>query len=191
MLNLNFNPFPELNTERLFLRKINKNDAAEIFFLRSDPDVLQYIGREPAQSIQDADDFISQINHGIDANEIIMWGIAMQDEPNQLIGTICFWQIRKEHYRAETGFVLHPLYWRKGIMKEALHKVIDYGFNVMQLHSIDANVAAGNDASALLLESTGFVREAYFKEDFFFNGKFYDTIVYSRLQNEQNGYPGS
>lgn len=181
MLILNFNPFPELRTERLLLRRINKNDSAEIFFLRSDPDVLQYIGRDPAQTIHEVEDFISQINHGIDTNEAIMWGVALKNDPSQLIGTICFWQIRKEHYRAETGFVLHPLYWKKGIMKEALLKVIDYGFNKMKLHSIDANVATGNKASASLLESAGFVREAYFKEDYFFNGKFYDTIVYSRL----------
>jgi len=183
MLILNFHPFPELRTERLLLRRINKNDSAEIFFLRSDPDVLQYVGREPAQTIREVEDFISQINHGIDSNEAIMWGIALKNEPRQLIGTICFWQIRKEHYRAETGFVLHPLYWRKGIMKEALQKVVQYGFEKMKLHSIDANVAAGNMASSSLLESVGFVKEGYFREDYFFNGKFYDTIVYSRLNN--------
>src|ERR1043165_1824337 len=183
MLILNFHPFPELRTERLLLRRINKNDSAEIFFLRSDPDVLQYIGREPAQTIREVEDFIRQINHGIDTNEAIMWGIALKNDPSQLIGTICFWQIRKEHYRAETGFVLHPLYWKKGIMKEALLKIVDYGFNKMKLHSIDANVAVGNKASSSLLESAGFVREAYFKEDYFFKGKFEDTIVYSRLNN--------
>ena len=51
MLELNFSPFPELRTERLFLRKLTKNDAKEIFFLRSNEDVLHYIGREPAKSI--------------------------------------------------------------------------------------------------------------------------------------------
>ena len=183
MLEVNFHPFPELKTERLLLRRMIKDDAAEIFFLRSDAEVLKFIGKEPAQTIEEAEDFIRQIDHGIEANELIMWGIAMQNEPRQLIGTVCFWQIRKEHYRAETGFVLHPLYWRKGIMKEALLKVIDYGFEVMKLHSIDAQVASDNYASAAILQSTGFVQEGYFKEDYFFRGKFHDTAVYSRLQN--------
>jgi len=183
MLSLNFNPFPILKTERLVLRRINKNDSGEIFFLRSNPEVLQYLGREPAQTMKEAEDFISQINHNIDVNEAIMWGIATKEKPEQLIGTICFWQIRKEHYRAETGFVLHPLYWRKGIMKEALLQVIDYGFTVMKLHSIDAHVASRNTASAAVLRSTGFVQEGYFKEDYFFQGKFHDTAVYSLLQH--------
>lgn len=183
MLVLNFHPFPELRTARLLLRKIRREDATEIFFLRTDENVLRFIGREPAQTIGEAEDFIEQINHGIESNEAIMWGVAFHDEPQQLIGTICFWHIRKEHYRAETGFVLHPLHWRKGIMKEALSEVIKYGFTIMQLHSIDAQVSAGNVASATLLQSTGFIREAYFKEDYFFRDKFYDTEVYSLLQN--------
>jgi len=52
----------------------------------------------------------------------------------------------------------------------------------MNLHSIEANINPGNQASAMLLESTGFVKEAYFKEDYFFNGSFHDTIIYSRLK---------
>ena len=186
MLEVNFHPFPELKTERLLLRRMIKDDAAEIFFLRSDAEVLKFIGKEPAQTIEEAEDFIRQIDHGIEANELIMWGIAMQDEPQQLIGTICIWKIRKEHYRAETGYVLHPLYWRKGIMKEALQKVIEHGFDVMKLHSMDALVTAGNIASAAVLEATGFIREAYFREDYSFRGKFYDTVVYSRLQSMGN-----
>ena len=182
MLLPDFHPFPELKTERLLLRRITMEDAAEIFFLRSDEAVMKFIGREPAKTIKEAEDFISQINHGIDANELIMWAIALKEDPGQLIGNICLWKIRKEHYRAETGFVLHPLYWRKGIMKEALLKVIEYGFETMKLHSIDAQITPGNIASAAVLESTGFVQEAYFKEDYFCQGRFYDTAVYSRLQ---------
>ena len=78
--------------------------------------------------------------------------------------------------------MLHPAFWKKGIMKEALLHVIDFGFDEMNLHSIEANINPDNTASAMLLESTGFVKEAYFKEDYFFNGAFHDTIIYSRLK---------
>jgi ribosomal-protein-alanine N-acetyltransferase len=184
MLELDFHPFPELITQRLLLRRIVKEDAAEIYFLRSDEEVLRYIGKEPAQTIEEAENFIQQINHGIDANEHIMWAITLLDEPRQLIGTIGIWQIRKEHFRAEIGYVLHPLFWRRGIMKEAILKVLEYGFETMHLHSIQAQVAAENIASAAVLEAAGFVREAYFREDFFFRGKFFDTIVFSKLKDK-------
>ncbi len=182
MLQLNFTPFPELTTDRLLLRRMLVNDAPEIFFLRSDAAVLKFLGKEPAATIEEAVDFIKLIDDNVDSNTAINWVIALQDEPGIAIGTICFWQIQKENYRAEIGYVLHPDYWRQGIMKEAILKVLEYGFEKMQLHSVEARVNANNIASAAVLEATGFAREGYFREDFYFNGKFEDTAVYSRLQ---------
>ena len=181
MLQTAFHPFPELKTDRLLLRRITMDDAAAVLFLRSDKDVMRFIDREPAKSLKDAEDFIKRINKDIDDNVVIQWAITLMDNPGKLIGTICLWQFQQEHYRAETGYVLMPDQWRKGIMKEALLKVLDYGFKTLGLHSIEAQISPGNSASAALLESTGFTREGYFKEDFYFRGNFLDTAVYSKL----------
>jgi ribosomal-protein-alanine N-acetyltransferase len=185
MLQLNFNPFPELETERLLLRRLLMKDVEEIFFLRSDETVLRFIDREPAKTLKEAEEYIERINNGIDENEFVLWAITLKENPSRLIGTICFWQLQKEHFRAETGYVLHPDFWRKGIMTEALMKIIEYGFDVIQLHSIEARISPGNKASAAVLEKTGFIQEAHFKEDFFFNGKFLDTIVYSLITTDK------
>ena len=53
MLEINLDPFPVLSTERLTLREIHKEDAEEIFFLRSDKQVLRFLDREPAASINE------------------------------------------------------------------------------------------------------------------------------------------
>jgi ribosomal-protein-alanine N-acetyltransferase len=96
-----------------------------------------------------------------------MWAVSLVDDPATAIGTICYWRIQPENYRAEIGYVLHPAYWRKGIMKESLQRVIQYGFENMKLHSIEARISAGNVASAAILAATGFVKEAHLKEEFF------------------------
>lgn len=181
MLKLNFSPFPVLKTSRLLLRQVQEADAAEILFLRSDEQVMEFIDRERTQTEADAIKFIKTINTAINNNESILWGIALSENPDNLIGTICFWNIQAEHYRAETGYLLHPGYWGKGIMKEALLAVIDFGFTHMNLHSIKAMINPANNRSGILLEKTGFVKEAYFREDYFFRGKFLDTAVYSIL----------
>ena len=181
MLQLNFAPFPEFKTERLLLRRMVINDAPAVFFLRSDPAVLQFLSKAPAASIEEAVKFMNNIDGDIDSNNGILWIITLHNNPAVAIGTICYWRIDKEHHRAEIGYALHPQYWKKGIMKEAIGKILDYGFNLMQLHSVEARINPNNKASAALLGATGFVKEAYFKEDFHFNGKFEDTAVYSRL----------
>jgi [ribosomal protein S5]-alanine N-acetyltransferase len=180
MLELNFAPFPIIKTERLLLRQINNEDVNEIFVLRSDERVMRYIDKSPAQSLDDAYEFLTRIAELEKNTEAVTWGIALRDEPH-LIGTICLWNIQKEHYRAEVGYNLLPDYWGKGIMQESIKEVIDYGFNAMKLHSIEANVNPDNAASIRLLERNKFKREAYYKENFYFNGKFLDTAIYSLL----------
>ena len=68
-------------------------------------------------------------------------------------------------------------------MSEAIEKVIQFGFNNMKLHSIEANINPDNLASAQLLKKFKFVKEAYFKENYFFNGKFLDSEIYSLLHS--------
>ena len=183
MLNINFNPFPLIDTERLLLRQVDKTDVNEIFFLRSDEKIMKYLDKAPARDLDDAYKYIQMISDLEKNNLDVTWAITLKGN-TKLLGTICFWNIQKEHYRAELGYVLHPEYWRKGFMQEALTVVLKYGFNVMKLHSVEAHVNPNNIASIKLLEKNGFIREAYFKEDYFYDGKFLDTAVYSLLTSE-------
>lgn len=183
MLNLIFNPFPLITSKRLLLRQITDSDVHEIFFLRSDEEVMRYLDKAPAKSLDDAYEFIKKITELEKNTDAVTWAITLKDDP-KLIGTICLWNIQKEHYRAEVGYNLHPSYWGKGIMQEAIIEVINYGFEVMKLHSIEANVNPGNTASIKLLERNNFTREAYFRENYYYNGKFLDTAIYSLLAGD-------
>ncbi len=185
MLSLNFKPFPNLSTERLNLRRTSEADAEEVFFIRSDKEMLQYLDRDPATSIEDAIQWIKTINEGIDNNQHIAWAISLKNDPdsdrNKLIGTITFWNIQQQHYRAEIGYALHTAYQGKGLMQEAMTVVLDYGFKTMKLHSVEANVNPANEASIKLLQRNNFTREAYHRENYCHNGKFLDSAIYSLI----------
>ncbi|HTA82512.1 MAG TPA: GNAT family protein [Bacteroidia bacterium] len=180
MINLNFNPFPNLATERVVLRQMTKEDAADVLLLRADESVSKYIARNPYTTIEEVYSFIDKITTGITNNECGYWAIALK-ETNRLIGTSCIWHINIENMRAEIGYELHPAYQKKGIMQEALPVLIKYAFGTMKLHSLEADVYPENAASIKLLEKNGFVREAYFKDYFYFNGRFMDTAIYSLI----------
>ena len=142
--------------------------------------MLQFLDRDPAQSIDEARQWIRTINEGIDGNQYIAWAIALKNDP-RLIGTISFWNIKKEHYRAEIGYALHRLFQGRGLMQEAMTVVLDYGFNTIKLHSVEANVNPNNTRSIQLLERNGFVREAYHRENYYYNGHFLDSAIYSLI----------
>jgi ribosomal-protein-alanine N-acetyltransferase len=184
MLNPNFHPFPELVTERLLLRQVQDQDANDLFILRSDQTLMQYIDRPLASSIDDAQQFIRKIYDSLIQNDGITWAITLKPDP-QLIGTIGFWRIEKENYRAEIGYILDIKWQGKEIMSEAMKEVLKYGFKEMNLHSVEANVNPANKASIRLLEKNQFVREAYFKENYLYNGKYLDSAIYSLLNPYQ------
>ncbi len=66
-------------------------------------------------------------------------------------------------------------------MSEAIATVADHAFGVLGLHSLEAWTQAGNVASMRVLEKNGFTREAYFKENIFWDGAFSDSVVFGRL----------
>jgi ribosomal-protein-alanine N-acetyltransferase len=180
MLQFNFSPFPVLITDRLVLRQMQMLDAPELFHLRSDKEVMKYIGKPQAASVAEVSTLIETINKGIAANEDIAWAITLKND-SRLIGYIGFWQTNKMHHFSEVGYMLHPDCQGKGLMQEALKVVLEYGFHTMRLHSVQANVDPLNTASIKLLERKGFVREAHFKENYYFNGNFIDSVIYSLL----------
>lgn len=180
MLQINFNPFPNLDSDRLFLRQIVAEDVNEIFAIRSDAEIMRYIPRPLAKSNQDALDHIEVVNKGIKDNEFINWAIALK-ENNMLIGMISLLRIKPQNFRTEIGYVLHPDFHGQGIMNEAVKTVIDYAFNILKFHSLEAIIDPDNIASEKVLLKHHFVKEAHFKENEFFDGKFLDSVVYSLL----------
>src|SRR5215218_9732879 len=114
MMNINLKPFPVIETDRLRLRKMIGGDAEELFFLRSDPEVMKYIDRPRAKTVDDAAAYIDMINIQTERNEVVYWAITMREE-NKLIGTVCLWKFERENYRCEVGYMLHPDFHRRGI----------------------------------------------------------------------------
>ena len=183
MLEFNFTPFPALETERLVLRQLTEKDAESYHFLLSDDDVMRYMDAPKCENVEIAAGKIIDINKGVVDNQSIVWGVSLKNE-DVLIGSIGFWKTIPYHHRAEIGYRLHPSFWKKGLMTEALREVLRYGFETMQLHSIEANVSPENEASKQLLTNQGFNLEAHFRENYYFEGKFLDSYIYSLLKKD-------
>ena len=175
-----FLPFQNLESERLLLRQITPDDVNEIFALRSNPETMKYIPRPLATTKDDAMGHIKMIQDKIVSNEGINWAITEKGNP-KMIGIIGHYRIRWEHFRSEIGYMLLPEYQGKGIITEAIQLLVDYGFNEMKMHSLEAIIDPENTASARVLEKNNFVKEAHFKENEFYDGKFLDAVVYSIL----------
>ena len=182
-LYLHFEPFPVLTTERLVLRSFIPKDAQSLLDMRTNDRVMKYLGRDKMKNIAEANTFIQKVTKDANENKTIEWAITLKAE-DKLIGKLGFWRIVTQHRRAEIGYNLMPEYFGKGIMSEAVSAVLKYGFQVMKLHSVEANLDPDNLKSVQLLNRNGFVKEGHFKESYFYNGIFSDTGSYGLLHSE-------
>ena len=178
-----FDNFPQLESDRLVFREFDMNDATELFLIRSNDKVMNYMDSYKHQTIQDSELLITQVQKSFEEKTGINWAI-IEKSTNELIGYFGYWRLIKEHCRAEIGFALKPEFWGKGFMKETLVRLVDFGFNNLRIHSIEANVNPENESSIHLLENFGFKKEAYFRENYLYNGQYIDSMIFCLLETD-------
>lgn len=110
----------------------------------------------------------------------------MLREDDKIIGTCGFNQIDFPNLRAEIGGELSTDYWGKNIAMEAVETIIRFGFDSINLHTIEAKVSPDNKGAIFLLQKIGFKKEAHFVDRIFFNGKYADMAVYTLIKGNEN-----
>jgi ribosomal-protein-alanine N-acetyltransferase len=168
----NFTPFPVLETERLTLRELNLEDAKAIFGLRTNKEVNEFIDRKTPNNLSEARAFIDLISNLTLNNEGIFWVIESKNN-HQLIGTIGLRNFEDEEDYAEIGYELDPNYHQKGFMSEAFEAVLKFGFENLELKTIEAFTHQDNTASIALLEKQKFVLDPEKREEGFENNRSY------------------
>ena len=163
-MEFNFNPFPYLTTAQFNLRPLQPTDEQEIFALRSDDAINQYLDRPKATSIDDAKQFIRKITDGVTNNLSIFWVITPKSE-STFLGSICLWNLSADPRKADLGYELLLRYHGKGIMQEVIPVVIQFGFEKMKLEKIEAELSPRNLKSVRLLEKNNFVLAVMNKEN--------------------------
>ncbi len=157
MIDRNFSSFPILTTERLTLRQLSIDDQENIFALRSDTEINKYLDREPANTIEDAINFIYKIIDNIKKNNSLYWVITLT-KTKEFVGTICLFDFLNETNSCEIGYELMIKFQGQGIMREAAEVVIDYAFKILQFQKIVACTHNENQNSTKLLMKFNFLQ---------------------------------
>lgn len=127
-------------------------------------------------TIEDAKKFVDHIS--VDESQVTM----AIDYKDKLIGTISLvFQNDVYQRNAEIGYWIGEKFWLKGIGTIAVEYMTRYGFDVLKLHRIYAEVFENNIGSMIVLEKNGYKREGVLRDDVYKNGKYLDTIVYGKL----------
>jgi len=184
-MNLHFDPFPMLQSERLVYREILDTDVEEIFSLRSDIEIMRFIPRPLAVNLSDAKENIWNMRDTMAKKGGINWGICKKDD-RTIIGVIGIYRIEPQNFRGEIGYLLSKEAHNQGYISEAIKVILDYAFNTAGFNSIVAILDPENLPSGRVLVKNGFRKEAHLVQNEFWNGKFLDSFIFGILASEFN-----
>jgi ribosomal-protein-alanine N-acetyltransferase len=181
-----FKKFPELKTNRLVLREFTMKDAE--WYLRhfSTREIFESSGFPAPNGIKCARAELKEYMVDLfKERNGFRWGIEAKDE-GKLIGSVGFYKWAKPSgHMAEMGYDLDPKYWHRGIMAEAMHTVIDFGFKRMKLNRIYVTIMPRNRRSLKLVKRLGFTKEGVLRESGLDeNMKPTDEVIYSLLKRD-------
>lgn len=185
---MNFDTFPVLTTQLLLLRQIQASDAEALFSYFSKDEVTKFFDLPTFQKIAEAHDLIKTWQERYLKKDTIRWAICLKDQPEKLIGTCGFHNFAAEHFRAEIGYELHPDFWQKGIMTEAILAIVPFGFKTFHLNRIEAFIDPQNLSSRKLLEKLNFASEGILHDYFYEKGRFVDGEIFALLKKDLSNF---
>lgn len=181
------NLFPILQTERLILREFRPADAQAIFAIFSQDIVTRYHNLETMRTIEKAERLVEARARLFERGLGIRWAITRGEQGDEVIGSCGYFNLHEVYRSVEIGYDLHPDYWRRGMMSEALQAVIAFGFSEafwFGLNRIEALTYVEHEVSAALLRKLGFVEEGIRRESGYWKGQFHDLRAFSLLRRD-------
>ena len=186
-----FKNLPTLDTERLTIRKLAESDANDIFEYAKNPNVAEFTTWNAHKNIGDSKQFIEFVINEYNIGNPQTWGIVLK-ETNKLIGTIGFLAWNESINRVDFAYALSQNYWNKGLVSEAVKKVIGFGFEELKFNKITAHCVAENVTSEKVMQKIGMKYEGLFKQHEIKNGKLLNIKCYAIMLSEwkkpANGY---
>jgi ribosomal-protein-alanine N-acetyltransferase len=174
---------PELSAADVCLRPLSLSDAEAIYKILSDPESMKYWSDQPIKHVDEASEVLRKDLESDAKGNSLCWAVTLKDQ-DELIGKCILFSFDRQNQRAEIGYLLNRKYWRQGLMHQALVAVINYAFNTLKLHRIEADSDPKNVGSLAILEKLGFQREGLFRERWRVYDRWDDSVMLGLLSSE-------
>ncbi|PPE03399.1 GNAT family N-acetyltransferase [Holospora curviuscula] len=148
-----------IETERLILRTLRKEDADPYFQINQDPKVIEFLPR--ALTMEQVNDFIPSVNNHQDKHGYTLWAAYLK-ETKELMGftglNYTDWEFNFTP-AVEVGWRLGSQYWGKGYATEGSKASLEYGFKQCGLKEIVSFTVPANVRSLRVMEKIGLKRD--------------------------------
>jgi RimJ/RimL family protein N-acetyltransferase len=176
-------PFPHIETARLWLTQLHTGDIPRIVQLAANPRVSDYTLNLPfPYAEKDAIYWLNLAHQGFKNGTHFIFAIRPKPE-NALIGGIGL-TVEQRFNRAEVGYWLGEPYWNQGYATEATAAIIRFGFQSLGLNKVTSSYLGENPASGRVMQKCGMTREGELKEHICKGATYHTLILYGLTKSD-------
>ena len=172
-----------LSIDNLFFRRPIQQDAEVLLRLKNNRKASYLLGGSHGDYSPD------EINEWIDfhnnkPNELLL--VIEDQHTGTIIGHIGLYDIDIVSKKTELGILIADDNYRgKGYGSKSTQLMVNYAFESLGMHKVTAEVLSENIASIAMFKKCGFSIDGRLRDHVFKNGRYYDVLSMSILENER------
>ena len=173
---------PVLAGSMVTLRELRLSDAASLLTMLGSEEVARFISPPPT-TVDGFERFIAWTNRERAAGNYVCFGVV----PHGMDTAIGIFQIRQLEPgfgTAEWGFAMGSAFWGTGAFMDAAKMVIEFAFDVVETHRLEARAAVANGRGNGALRKVGAMQEGILRKSFLRNGEYLDQTLWTILDED-------
>ena len=173
---------PVLAGRQVMLRELRASDAPSLCALLTTDEVARFISPPPT-TVAGFEGFIAWTARQRTAGAYASFAVTVRGF-DTAIGIFQVRETERGFATAEWGFAIGSPFWGTGVFEEAADLVLEFVFNTLGVHRLEARAAVLNGRGNSALRKIGALKEGILRKSLLCGGQYLDQILYAILDSE-------
>jgi ribosomal-protein-alanine N-acetyltransferase len=176
------NGLPVLGGPQVTMRELRASDAPSLFALLTTEEVTRFISPPPT-TVEGFGKFIAWTLRQRTAGTYACFAVTLKGS-DTAIGIFQMRTMEPGFGTGEWGFAIGSPFWGTGVFKEAAELVLEFAFETVGVHRLEARSAVRNGRGNGALRKLGAVQEGLLRKSFLRNGEYLDQVLYAIVDDD-------
>jgi ribosomal-protein-alanine N-acetyltransferase len=173
---------PVLSGRQVVLREMRTSDATSLFSLLTAEEVSRFISPPPT-TVEGFERFIAWTHRQRSAGAYACFAVTLKGF-DTAIGIFQVRESERGFGTAEWGFAIGSPFWGTGVFQEGAELVLEFAFDTLNVHRLEARAAVRNGRGSRALLKVGAVPEGVLRKSFLRNGQYLDQLLYAIVEDD-------
>jgi RimJ/RimL family protein N-acetyltransferase len=172
---------PVLRGRHVTLRALRASDAKSLVAFLTAPEVARFISAPP-DTLEGFERFIECTDYHQSAGKVACFAVTLSDDT--AVGVVQMRETEPDFRSVEWGFALGPMFWGTGVFQEAAELALEFAFEQLGAHRVEARAAAKNGRGCRALHKLGAVPEGVLRRSLLCDGQYLDQVLYAIVEDD-------